>query len=530
MLCLLGPPAVRVGDELTPLRLRPKAVAVLARVALEGAVSRAELADLVFPDAESPRAALRWHLSYLREQLPEPIRAHLTVTSEHVALDVSTDVAVFQAYSKGLVEQPDTPQATSVLGLYRGDLCSGLTVSASANFDTWLYLQQEDLRRAFRQATVAVARHVLATGHGASVLESLAKLVTVDPYFEEGHVLLIEACEAVGLPAAAKGAFERYQRILREELQADPPRALIDRYEPGSPAGRIPPRDELVSLSRLTLHVLDWGGGEPAILAIHGSTMSAHTFTALAESLAPEIRFIAVDLRGHGFSDKPPNGYSIDDHVDDLCELVSVLRLHRPVVLGFSMGGAIAAFLAGRLETSGLLLLDGVIGDRAFTENAAALVVPPQRATLELRVGGFGEYLSRWRATMMTGGWSDEAERVLERTIRYELAPLGDGTYRRRTLTAAFEETWASLIRSDGLAALRKIRCPTLIVHATRPWIDGRPYLTDPIVAAQRSAVPHAALFVARHSMHPMLARAPEPEMVARIKEFVRSLQHPLAR
>jgi hypothetical protein len=41
-----------------------------------------------------------------------------------------------------------------VLALYRGDLCAGPTVSASAAFDTWLY----------RQATVAVARQALADG------------------------------------------------------------------------------------------------------------------------------------------------------------------------------------------------------------------------------------------------------------------------------------------------------------------------------------------------------------------------------
>ena len=53
-------------------------------------------------------------------------------------------------------------------------------------------------------------------------------------------------------------------------------------------------------------------GAEPPILAIHGSTMSAYTFTALAERLTPDVRFVAVDLRGHGFSDKPPAGYDVE--------------------------------------------------------------------------------------------------------------------------------------------------------------------------------------------------------------------------
>src|SRR5206468_4080019 len=147
------------------------------------------------------------------------------------------------------------------------------------------------------------------------------------------------------------------------------------RFEPDAPIGRIPPDDRLIALGQLTLHIVDWPGAEPPILAIHGSTMSAYTFTALAERLSPEIRFVAVDLRGHGFSDKPPTGYSVEQHVEDLDELMTVLALHRPVTLGFSIGGAIAAFLAARNDCRGLILLEGVIGDRAFTENAAARVV-----------------------------------------------------------------------------------------------------------------------------------------------------------
>ena len=120
--------------------------------------------------------------------------------------------------------------------------------------------------------------------------------------------------------------------------------------------------------------------------------------------------------------------------------------------------------------------------------------------------------------------YSDEAERVLERTIRYELAPLPDGTYRRRALRAAFEDTWASLLRVRQLGRASTVRCPTLIVQATRPWIEGRPYLTDATIAAQRKAVPHAQLFVARQSDHTMLVRDPEPEMVETLRNFVLSL------
>jgi pimeloyl-ACP methyl ester carboxylesterase len=65
---------------------------------------------------------------------------------------------------------------------------------------------------------------------------------------------------------------------------------------------------------------------------------------ALGERLAPALRFIAVSLCGQGFSDKPPKGYTVEDHVGDLLQLISALSLSKPILLGHSLGGPIATF------------------------------------------------------------------------------------------------------------------------------------------------------------------------------------------
>jgi pimeloyl-ACP methyl ester carboxylesterase/DNA-binding SARP family transcriptional activator len=484
------------------------------------------LAALIFPDAEDPRATLRWHLNYLRSHLPEPLRDHVATERANADTPVSSDVEVFERSARRILQAPADPEALDVLALYRDDLCAGLTVSASAVFDTWLYVKQESLRRLFRQAVVAIARELLhSNGDAAGVIEPLSRLVAVDPYYEEGHSLLIDANELAGRREAAVTAYQRYQRILRQELQIEPPLPLVRRFEPEAASGRTPPSDRLIGLQQITLHILAWPGPDPPIVAIHGSTMSAYTLTALAERLSPDVRFIALDLRGHGFSDKPPSGYSIEEHVQDVRELIATLGLHRPIVLGFSIGGAIAAGVAAHGRCGGLILLEGVIGNRAFTENAAAQVIRPWSSTLERRFGGFEEYLARWRIEQARLGRlrSTEAERILERTIRYELAPLPDGTYRRRVLRSAFEDTWASLLRFDSLGALARVRCPTLVVQATRPWPEDRPYLSRDIIAAQLMAVPGAELFTAQQSSHPTLVRDPEPEMIEAIRRFVRA-------
>lgn len=528
MLCLLGPPAIARDDDAIPLALRPKALALLAYLALVGRPKpRHLLAQLLFPAAADPRAALRWHLSHLRAGVPD-VAGALATTRDAVSLAIPTDVARFRAGAERIIQTP-TADASAILALYRGDLLAGLGVSAAAEFDEWLYVEQESLRRLFRRATTTLARQALArqalAGSGPeidAVVAPLARLATVDPYFEEGHVLLIDAYAALGQPERAAAAYDRYQRTMRHDLQSEPRPDIARRFEADRPpANRRPaPRDELIPLSTVTIHIVDWPGREPAIVGIHGSGLSAYSLTAVAERLSPDVRFVALDLRGHGFSDKPPGGYQLDHHVADVVELTTRLGLRRPFLLGHSSGGTVAAFAASRIDASGLILFEAMIGDRAFTENAAARAAPIGD-WLDRRFAGFDAYRIAHRARSRRLQWSDNAERLAERWMHYELAPLPDGSWRQRALRRAVEAEWASIVEADSLAALARARCPVLIVQALRPWHDGRPYFTDDIVAAQRAAATTAELHVARNADHGSLIRDPDPALIDAIRAFV---------
>ena len=519
LLCLLGRPSLLAGRRLLPLKVRPKAVALVAYLALAGAeVPRRELARLLFPETEEPLAVLRWHLAHVRSASPSFIGRRLHATRDAVALSIPTDVALFQAGMRVVGRRPETRGAARALALYRGDLLAGLAVAAAAEFDNWLYVAQEAARRDFRRGTLVFARWAIDHRAARQALEPLARLVTVDPYCEDAHVTLIEAFEALGETVHAVKAYGRYQRIVRRELAAEPRPSLVLRFE-GQPVARSTlPREEFIPLKDVTLHIAEWAGGEPTIVAIHGSAGMGHTFGALAERLAPTVRFVGVDLRGHGFSDKPPVGYDLDRHVEDIRQLIAALGLRRPVLLGHSAGGTVAAFVALATDVAGVILLEAMIGNRAFTENAAAQAAP-LATSLGVPVAGFDAYLAEWRARRER--FSDEAERLLDRWVRFALAPLPGGAYRVRALRTAVEAEWASIIAADSLGALARVRCPVMIVQALKPWLGGRPYFSRPIVEAQLSAAPNAELFVAEHSDHATIVRDPEPGMVAAILDFV---------
>lgn len=86
----------------------------------------------------------------------------------------------------------------------------------------------------------------------------------------------------------------------------------------------------------------DIGIGQP-IVFIHGWPLNHKAFESQIGELASNgFRFIGIDLRGYGKSDKPSSGYDYDTAASDVKAVVDHLGLENFVLAGFSMGGPIA--------------------------------------------------------------------------------------------------------------------------------------------------------------------------------------------
>jgi pimeloyl-ACP methyl ester carboxylesterase len=121
-----------------------------------------------------------------------------------------------------------------------------------------------------------------------------------------------------------------------------------------------PPRGRFLELDGCRIHYIDEGAGPPLFL-IHGLGGQLRNFTyALVGRLSDEFRVIAVDRPGSGYSTRPPAADPrLRAQADVMAKVIGTLNLGRPVVVGHSLGGAIA--LAMGLEhpecTSGLALV-----------------------------------------------------------------------------------------------------------------------------------------------------------------------------
>ncbi|MCC7368538.1 MAG: alpha/beta hydrolase [Chloroflexi bacterium] len=122
------------------------------------------------------------------------------------------------------------------------------------------------------------------------------------------------------------------------------------------------PADPELQVNGLAFHLLDWGGtSQTPVLFLHGGSLTAHTWDLVCLSLRDEYRCFALDLRGHGDSSWSPDGdYSLGAYAADVEGVVEALGLDRFILVGMSLGGAIALTYAGRhaVRLAGLVIVD----------------------------------------------------------------------------------------------------------------------------------------------------------------------------
>lgn len=101
----------------------------------------------------------------------------------------------------------------------------------------------------------------------------------------------------------------------------------------------------LVSARGIRFNVLDHGSGDPVVL-LHGVGCNTRSLTPQLEALARTRRVVAVDLRGHGASDRTYGRMSLRDYADDVLAVMSELGRAGAPVVGVSMGGMVAQAMA----------------------------------------------------------------------------------------------------------------------------------------------------------------------------------------
>jgi pimeloyl-ACP methyl ester carboxylesterase len=126
------------------------------------------------------------------------------------------------------------------------------------------------------------------------------------------------------------------------------------------------PREFWIDSEHVRIRGLDWGGnpkGKAAIM-LHGVGSTAMSFNMLAPRLVASLgnshRFVSIDQRGGGDSDKPSSGYEPEFFGRDVLAVLHAMGGGAATLVGHSRGGWLAPYVAGRWPSAveSMVLID----------------------------------------------------------------------------------------------------------------------------------------------------------------------------
>jgi pimeloyl-ACP methyl ester carboxylesterase len=250
-----------------------------------------------------------------------------------------------------------------------------------------------------------------------------------------GLALAIAACRAAAIPEA-------------------------QRYPAGTPF-----RAQYRTVDGTRLRMIDSGRGTPVVF-LHGIGASMYGWRyALPPVVAAGYRVVAFDNRGFGFSDKPAHGYSNAEYARLVVALLDSLGISSAVLVGHSMGGAIAAevALAHPDRVRGMVLIDAA-GYGVRWPGVLKIARWPFVGAIATAFRG------RWITGRILRSTYADPSRVTEAEVDQYYAPVPDPNF-GRALRGVLRE-----FRFDSLGGrLVAVHTPTLIVWGDADrWISLR--------------------------------------------------------
>jgi pimeloyl-ACP methyl ester carboxylesterase len=159
------------------------------------------------------------------------------------------------------------------------------------------------------------------------------------------------------------------------------------------------------TLDGARIHYVNYGKGKEALILIHGWTMNVDNWRDNVADLAKRNRVIAIDLPGHGQSDKPQTTYSMELFARAIEAVMRDAKVKRAVLVGHSMGTPIARQFYRRnpAKTLGIVIADGSLrpfGNKALLDQIIA----------GFRAPAYRDQISQMFAMMMGPNLSTDAQ------------------------------------------------------------------------------------------------------------------------
>lgn len=180
------------------------------------------------------------------------------------------------------------------------------------------------------------------------------------------------------------------------------------------------------TLDGARIHYVNYGKGDEALVLIHGWTCSVDSWRAQVDGFAKRNRVIAIDLPGHGESDKPQVTYSMEYFARAVDAVMRDAKVKRAVLVGHSMGTPVARQFYRKYpeKTLAIVVVDGVV--RPLADKATM-----DRMMAGFRAPNYKDAVSQMFSMMAGPGLTAEAlariKEVSLRTPQYVLVSAMEG-------------------------------------------------------------------------------------------------------
>ena len=247
-----------------------------------------------------------------------------------------------------------------------------------------------------------------------------------------------------------------------------------------------------VDVGDALLGAVRWSGapGAPTVLAVHGITANAWSWSAVARHLERRCELIGVDLRGRGQSSEAPGPYGMRRHADDVAAIAAGLGIERATLAGHSMGTYVVLACAERHPALAgpAVLVDGghpiPIADDADPQEQLDATLGPALERLRRVWVDRVEYRTMWSAhPAFAAGLTPE----LERYLLSDLEPC-EGGFRSVVSEDAVRFDGAELLLDPEIRSLlgRRAEPATIIRAETGLTGEPPPFVPDDLIHRHR--------------------------------------------
>lgn len=223
-------------------------------------------------------------------------------------------------------------------------------------------------------------------------------------------------------------------------------------------------RRQTFTQSHFNLSYLEWPNNKPPVILLHGLADHGGVWMNLGEALATQYHVIAPDLRGHGDSTKPKQGYTSLEIIEDVQALMQHLGITSAHILGHSWAGKVACLWATQFpeQFRSLILVDpffinAMPGVFKITFPLLYRVLPFLAA-----MGPFASYeaaIQQAQTLKQYRGWSPLQQQVFEQSIEAKK----DGTWGSKFVVEARNQIFEDVMLVSGLT--QPISIPSLFVQ-----------------------------------------------------------------